>query len=58
MASEASYLYILSGEKLIKNAKNSQFGEKLVENDKKENSNATFLMIFKHSVLTRKFKYF
>ena len=27
IASEASYVYILSGQKLIKNAKNSQFGE-------------------------------
>ena len=27
MASEASYIYILSGQKFIKNAKNSQFGE-------------------------------
>ena len=26
-ASEASYFYILSGQKLIKNAKNGQFGE-------------------------------
>ena len=25
--SEASYVYILSGQKLIKNAKNGQFGE-------------------------------
>ena len=27
IASEASYVYILSGEKYIKNAKNGQFGE-------------------------------
>ena len=27
IASEASYVYILSGQKLIKNAKNRQFGE-------------------------------
>ena len=27
IASEASYVYNLSGQKLIKNAKNSQFGE-------------------------------
>ena len=27
IASEASYVYILSGQKLIKNAKNGQFGE-------------------------------
>ena len=27
IAREASYIYILSGQKLIKNAKNSQFGE-------------------------------
>ena len=27
IASEASYVYILSGQKLIKNAKNAQFGE-------------------------------
>ena len=27
IASEASYVYILSGQKLIKNAKNSQFGD-------------------------------
>ena len=27
IASEASYIYILSGQKSIKNAKNSQFGE-------------------------------
>ena len=27
IASEASYVYILSGKKLIKNAKNGQFGE-------------------------------
>ena len=26
IASEASYVYILSGQKLIKNAKNGQFG--------------------------------
>ena len=27
IASEASYVYILSGQKFIKNAKNGQFGE-------------------------------
>ena len=27
IASEASYIYILSGQKFIENAKNSQFGE-------------------------------
>ena len=27
IASEASYVYILSGQKLIKNVKNGQFGE-------------------------------
>ena len=27
IVSEASYVYILSGQKLIKNAKNGQFGE-------------------------------
>ena len=27
MAKEASYIYFLSGQKLIKNAKNGQFGE-------------------------------
>ena len=27
IASEASYVYILNGQKLIKNAKNSQFGD-------------------------------
>ena len=27
IASEASYVYILSGQKLIKNAKNGHFGE-------------------------------
>ena len=27
IASEASYVYILSGQKFIKNAKNSQFGD-------------------------------
>ena len=27
IASEASYVYILSGQKFIKNAKNDQFGE-------------------------------
>ena len=27
IASEASYVYILSGQKFIKNAKNAQFGE-------------------------------
>ena len=27
IASEASYVYILSGQKLIQNAKNGQFGE-------------------------------
>ena len=31
LASEASYVYILGGQKLIKNAKNSQFG-KVLEN--------------------------
>ena len=38
-ASEASYVYILSGRKFIKNAKN---GTKIVETAKIENSNATF----------------
>ena len=38
-ASEASYVYILSGQKFIKNAKN---GTKIVETAKIENSNATF----------------
>ena len=41
IASEASYLYILSGQKFIKNAKNGQ-------SLKTQNSNATFFMIFKH----------
>ena len=27
IASEASFIYILSGQKFIKNAKNGQFGE-------------------------------
>ena len=27
IASEASYVYILSGQKFIKNAKNAQFGD-------------------------------
>ena len=40
IASEARYGYILSGQKLIKNAKKWSFFEKL--------KNATFLVIFKH----------
>ena len=31
MASEASYVYILSGQKLIINAKNGQFWKKKIE---------------------------
>ena len=64
IASEASYAYILNGQKFIKNAKNCPFwrffskpeacgqtvlpdksaliGQKLVENTKTQNSNATF----------------
>ena len=72
IASEASYVYILSGQKLIKDAKNGPFwrvfenlklcgqtvlpymsiliGQKLVENANiKNESNATFWIIFKHS---------
>ena len=30
IASEASYVYILRGHKLVKNAKNGQFGEFLI----------------------------
>ena len=40
IASEASYVYILSRQKFIKNAKNSQFSEFL------KNSNATFWVNF------------
>ena len=40
-ASEASYVYIKSGQKLIKMPKMVNFGEFL---------NATFLVIFKHCV--------
>ena len=40
ITSEASYVYILSGQKFIENAKNSQFWQKI--------QNATFLVIFKH----------
>ena len=40
IASEASYVYILSGQKFIKNAKNGPFWWKI--------KNATFLVIFKH----------
>ena len=40
IASEASYVYILSGQKFIKNAKNGQFWRFF--------ENATFLVIFKH----------
>ena len=48
MASEASYLYILSGQKLIKNAQNGAFGQ-IFENlklavkkgDQKVSSNMT-----------------
>ena len=64
IASEASYVYILIGQKLVKSAKNGQFwwvfgqtvlsdrsslvGQKLVENPKIKNSTATFWVIFKH----------
>ena len=66
IAIEASYVYISSGQKFIKNAKNDLFdkprawsqtafpdmsllrGQKLVENAKNKNPNATFWMIFKH----------
>ena len=62
IASEASYVYILSGQKLIKNAKNIPFW-RVFENlklavkqcyqtgqisGKCQNSNATFRVIFKH----------
>ena len=40
IASKASYVYILSGQKFIKNAKNGPFWAK--------KSHATFLVIFKH----------
>ena len=40
IASEASYVYILSGQKFIKKAKNGQFWRVF--------ENATFLVIFKH----------
>ena len=40
IASEASYVYILSGQKFIKNAKNGQIWRVF--------ENATFLVIFKH----------
>ena len=42
IASEASYVYILSGLKFIKNAKNGPFWRQF--------RNATFLVIFKHCV--------
>ena len=44
IASETSYVYILIGQKLIKNAKNGEFWP---------NSNATFWVIFKHCVLQK-----
>ena len=54
IASEASYIYKLSGQKFIKNAKNSPFWRKI--------KNATFLVIFKHcdqiSVVVKKNIYF
>ena len=40
-ASEASYVYILSGQTFIKNAKNSQFATFFVAQNTKK-SNATF----------------
>ena len=45
IASEASYVYILNGQKLIKNAKhlNATFLGNLLENE-------TFLVIFQHRV--------
>ena len=68
MASEASYIYFLSGQKLIKNAKNGQFWRsnsvtrqvnlnwtKSIEKMPKfKNSNATFWVIFKHCDLVLK----
>ena len=55
IASKASYIYILSGQKLIKNVKNGPFFEnlKLAVKQKNgkigkcQNSNATFWVIFK-----------
>ena len=54
IASKASYVYILSGQKLIKNAslqsnsvtRQVNLGQKLMENAKLKNSNATFLSNF------------
>ena len=40
ITSEASYVYILGGQKFIKNAKNGQFWRKV--------KNASFLVIFNH----------
>ena len=46
IASEASYVCILSRQKFIKNAKNGQFGDFL------KNSNETFWVISKHCECT------
>ena len=66
IASEASYVYILSGQKFAKNGQIwrvfenlklavkqcYQTGQKLVENAKKlKNTNETFWVIFKHCAL-------
>ena len=59
IVSEASYVYNLKGQKLIKNAKNGTLYQvfenlklaviqKLMKIPKLKNSNATFLVIFKH----------
>ena len=63
IVSEANYVYILSGQKFIKNAKNAQFGECLKKSEacgqtvlpdknwrkmsKLKHSNETFWAIFK-----------
>ena len=55
IASEASYVYILSGQKFIKNAKNCQIWWKL---SKFKNSNKTFWVIFKHCWMWAKSRIF
>ena len=49
IASEASYVYMLKGQKFIKNAKNSQFGEFLKMRHFEGFSNTVMMVLMYHS---------